>query len=200
MRFRMGRKRVLARPGDVVVVPPGMPHGFANAGAEPALVRVNIRPALRMEQLFETAVGLAEQGRTMMKGIPRPLDLGLFTRSSSTRCRLRSCRSGSSASRSHRSRGSPSAADARRALLFRERAAGMEPLNGAFRSRIAVGTGVFTRLPRRPTLAYGQGPFSKAELPSSAANAVPISSAGVVSGRRSSSVSSGSVRTSPSRR
>ena len=44
-----------------------------------ALVRVEVRPALKMEQLFETAVGLAEQGRTMLGGIPRPLDLALFT-------------------------------------------------------------------------------------------------------------------------
>jgi mannose-6-phosphate isomerase-like protein (cupin superfamily) len=80
MRFRMRRKRVVAGPGDVVVVPPGVPHDFANVGNEPALVRVDIRPALKMEQLFETAVALAEQGRTMMNGIPRPLDLALFTR------------------------------------------------------------------------------------------------------------------------
>jgi hypothetical protein len=33
-----------------------------------------------MEQLFETAVALAEDGRTMLNGIPRPLDLALFTR------------------------------------------------------------------------------------------------------------------------
>ena len=32
-----------------------------------------------MEQLFETAVGLAEQGRTMLGGIPMFLDLALFT-------------------------------------------------------------------------------------------------------------------------
>ena len=37
-------------------------------------------PALKMEQLFETAVGLAEQGRTMLGGIPRPLDLALFVK------------------------------------------------------------------------------------------------------------------------
>jgi quercetin dioxygenase-like cupin family protein len=80
MRFRMRRRRVGAGPGEVVVVPPGVPHDFANAGDETALVRVDIRPALKMEQLFETAVGLAEDGRTMMKGIPRPLDLALFTR------------------------------------------------------------------------------------------------------------------------
>jgi quercetin dioxygenase-like cupin family protein len=80
MRFRLRRKRVVAGPGEVVVVPPGVPHDFANVGDEPALVRVDIRPALKMEQLFETAVALAEQGRTMMNGIPRPLDLALFTR------------------------------------------------------------------------------------------------------------------------
>jgi hypothetical protein len=33
-----------------------------------------------MERLFETAVALAEQGRTMLGGIPRPLDLALFVR------------------------------------------------------------------------------------------------------------------------
>jgi mannose-6-phosphate isomerase-like protein (cupin superfamily) len=80
MRFRMRRKRILAGPGAAVVVPPGVPHDFANVGGKTALVRVDIRPALKMEQLFETAVALAEQGRTMMNGIPRPLDLALFTR------------------------------------------------------------------------------------------------------------------------
>lgn len=78
MRFRMGRKRVVAGPGEVVVVPPGQKHDFANAGDEDALVRVEVQPALRMVELFETAVGLAQDGRTMMGGIPRPLDLALF--------------------------------------------------------------------------------------------------------------------------
>ena len=78
MRFRMGHKRVVAGPGEVVVVPPGQKHDFANAGNEDALVRVEVQPALRMEELFETAVGLAQEGRTMMGGIPRPLDLALF--------------------------------------------------------------------------------------------------------------------------
>jgi mannose-6-phosphate isomerase-like protein (cupin superfamily) len=80
MRFRMRRKSVVAGPGEVVIVPPGVPHDFANVGDGPALVRVDIRPALKMEKLFETAVSLAEQGRTMLNGIPRPLDLALFTR------------------------------------------------------------------------------------------------------------------------
>jgi mannose-6-phosphate isomerase-like protein (cupin superfamily) len=79
MRFKMGRERVIAGPGDVVVVPPGQKHDFMNVGDGDALVRVEVRPALRMEILFETAVGLAEQGRTFLGGIPRPLDLALFT-------------------------------------------------------------------------------------------------------------------------
>ena len=79
MRFRMGRKRVVAGPGEVVVVPPGQKHDFANVGDGDALVRVEVRPALKMEQLFETAVGLAEQGRTFLGGVPKPLDLALFT-------------------------------------------------------------------------------------------------------------------------
>jgi quercetin dioxygenase-like cupin family protein len=78
MRFRMGREKIVAGPGEVVVVPPGVKHDFANAGDEDALVRVEVRPALKMERLFETAVGLAEEGRTMLGGIPKPLDLALF--------------------------------------------------------------------------------------------------------------------------
>jgi quercetin dioxygenase-like cupin family protein len=80
MRFRIRREKVFAGPGDVVVVPPGVPHDFANAGDEEALVRVEVRPALDIEYLFETAVALAEEGRTMLNGIPRPLELALFSR------------------------------------------------------------------------------------------------------------------------
>jgi quercetin dioxygenase-like cupin family protein len=80
MRFRMGRARIVAGPGEVVVVPPGVAHDFANAGDTDAVVRVEVRPALAMERLFETAVGLAEQGRTMRSGVPKPLDLALFVR------------------------------------------------------------------------------------------------------------------------
>jgi len=78
MHFRMGRKKVIAKAGDVVVVPPGVRHKFANAGDEEARVRVEVRPALRMENLLETAVALAEEGRTTRKGMPKPLDLALF--------------------------------------------------------------------------------------------------------------------------
>jgi mannose-6-phosphate isomerase-like protein (cupin superfamily) len=80
MRFRMGRKKVTAERGDVVVVPPGVRHKFENAGGEAAQARVEVRPALRMEELFETTVALAKEGRTTRKGLPKPLDLALFVR------------------------------------------------------------------------------------------------------------------------
>jgi mannose-6-phosphate isomerase-like protein (cupin superfamily) len=80
MRFRLRRKQIFAGPGDVVVVPAGVPHDFANAGDGEALLRVEVRPALKREQLFETAVALTEEGRTMRNGIPKPLELALFTR------------------------------------------------------------------------------------------------------------------------
>jgi len=80
MRFRKGLRTVIAEPGDTVVVPPGAYHQFANAGDEPAVVRVQVEPTLRMEQLYETAVALAREGRTLPSGMPKPLDLALFMR------------------------------------------------------------------------------------------------------------------------
>lgn len=78
MRFRRRGRTVIARPGDVVVVPSGVRHKFQNGGDEEAQVRVEVRPALRMEQLLQTSVALAEEGRTNTKGMPKPLDLALF--------------------------------------------------------------------------------------------------------------------------
>jgi quercetin dioxygenase-like cupin family protein len=80
MRFRKGLRAVTAGPGDLVVVEPGTYHRFANAGDEPAIVRVRVTPALRMEELFETVAALAAEGRTLPSGMPKPLDLALFMR------------------------------------------------------------------------------------------------------------------------
>lgn len=80
VKFRKGLRRIKARPGDTVVVPPGTVHRFENVGNEPAHVRVEIRPALRMEELFEATVALAREGRTTSTGMPRPFDLALFMR------------------------------------------------------------------------------------------------------------------------
>ena len=80
MRFKLGRHTIEAGPGDVVTVPPGAAHKFTNAGGQIARAEVEVRPALEMEQLLETAVRLAEDGRTLRSGMPRPLALAQFTR------------------------------------------------------------------------------------------------------------------------
>lgn len=80
MKFKLGFRTIIAGPGDTVVVPAGKRHRFSNAGTDDAHVRVEVRPALRMEELFETTVALAEEGRVLGSGMPRPLELALFVR------------------------------------------------------------------------------------------------------------------------
>ena len=78
MKFQCGVRTITARPGDTVVVPRGKVHRFANDGDTTARLRVEVRPALEMEELFETTVALAEAGRTFKSGLPKPIDLALF--------------------------------------------------------------------------------------------------------------------------
>ena len=73
MRFRVGLRTRLAEPGDVVEVAPGVMHGFANAGDEEARVRVEVRPALAMEEMFAEVVAMARAGRMTRRGLPRNL-------------------------------------------------------------------------------------------------------------------------------
>jgi mannose-6-phosphate isomerase-like protein (cupin superfamily) len=81
MRFRLGWRSVVAGPGDVVEVAPGVTHGFANAGDGEARVRVEVRPALGMEEMFADVVAMAEAGRMTRRGMPRNLlDLALLAR------------------------------------------------------------------------------------------------------------------------
>ena len=55
MRFRLGWRRILATPGDTIAIPAGVAHWFGNAGSGVVHARVEVRPALRMEELFATA-------------------------------------------------------------------------------------------------------------------------------------------------
>src|SRR5436190_10418500 len=81
MRFRVGLRTVVAAPGEVVEVAPGVMHGFANHGDDEARVRVEVRPALQMEEMFADVVAMAEAGRMSPRGLPRNLlDLAVLAR------------------------------------------------------------------------------------------------------------------------
>ena len=78
--FRLGREELEATAGDVVVVEPGTPHKFWNAGEEEARFVVEVRPALEFEALIETMFGLASDGKTNRRGMPNPLHLAVIAR------------------------------------------------------------------------------------------------------------------------
>lgn len=59
VRFRLGRRTILAGPGDTLTVPSGAAHWFGNCGTSVARLRVEVRPALRMEELLEATVDRA---------------------------------------------------------------------------------------------------------------------------------------------
>ena len=62
MRFRLGRRRIVGRPGDTILIPPGRPHWFGADGPDGAQARVEVRPALRMQELFEETERSAQGG------------------------------------------------------------------------------------------------------------------------------------------
>jgi mannose-6-phosphate isomerase-like protein (cupin superfamily) len=65
----------VADPGDVVEIPPGIPHRFWNAGICEAKILIDIRPAKRYEGLVRNMIGLAQDGKTDATGMPNLLQL-----------------------------------------------------------------------------------------------------------------------------
>jgi mannose-6-phosphate isomerase-like protein (cupin superfamily) len=76
--FKLGRKKLVAGPGQRVTVPAGTPHKFWNAGDDTAHFVCEIRPALQFESLIETMFALAGDGKTNRKGMPNPLRLAVI--------------------------------------------------------------------------------------------------------------------------
>jgi len=78
--FRIERGAVTLRIGDSEerleagakrTVPPGTPHAWRQTGRSEAHVVVRLTPALRSEDFFETFCGLARDGKSNKKGLPR---------------------------------------------------------------------------------------------------------------------------------
>ena len=78
MKFRLGLRTIVAHAGDSVTVPAGRVHKFSNAGDGPARARVEVVPALDMQELLTTTAELANEGKVLRSGMPKPLHLALF--------------------------------------------------------------------------------------------------------------------------
>ena len=78
--MKLGRKKIEAGPDEVVLVEPGTPHKFWNAGDEELHFVTVVRPALQFERLLETMFALAADGKTNRKGMPNPLRLAVIAK------------------------------------------------------------------------------------------------------------------------
>ena len=78
--MKLGRRTLEAGPDDIVVVEPGTPHKFWNAGEDELHFVAVVKPALQFERLLETMFGLAVDGKTNRKGMPNPLRLALIAK------------------------------------------------------------------------------------------------------------------------
>lgn len=80
VRFHRDGVDAIAAPGEVVEVRPGMVHDWWNVGEDEAHVLLEIRPAARFELMIQNLFGLANDGKTNARGVPRLLPLSLFAR------------------------------------------------------------------------------------------------------------------------
>jgi quercetin dioxygenase-like cupin family protein len=80
VRFHLDGRDEVAGPGQEVVVPPGAVHDWWNVGEDEAHVLVDIRPAERFELMIQNLYGLANDGKTNARGVPKLLPLALFAR------------------------------------------------------------------------------------------------------------------------
>src|SRR5438067_8364136 len=63
LRFRVGGRTIVAAAGETVRVRPRTAHWFGNPGPWPAHALVEVRPALRMEELLEASSMLGTSSR-----------------------------------------------------------------------------------------------------------------------------------------
>lgn len=80
LEMKLRKQTIVARAGDVILVPAGTPHRFENVGEEAASFTCEVRPALGFESLLATMFALANDGKTNRKGMPNPLRLAVIAR------------------------------------------------------------------------------------------------------------------------
>ncbi len=62
-RVRTGRKEQVLGPGQTVVIPAGMAHSLQREGEEFLHFRLQMRPPMKTETMFETVIGLHRDGK-----------------------------------------------------------------------------------------------------------------------------------------
>jgi len=68
-------------PGEGASIPVGMPHAWWNAGEEEGVAIVELRPAMKADEFFESFFGLAQDGKVSPKtGLPNLLWMALILR------------------------------------------------------------------------------------------------------------------------
>ena len=75
LQFRIGRRTVVARPGETITVPAGTAHWFGNCGTDVAQARVEVEPALRTEELLAATEAMSRAGHLSGTRLPRLTDL-----------------------------------------------------------------------------------------------------------------------------
>lgn len=73
VQFRVGRRKVVAGPGDELVVPAGTKHAFKNIGDAEASFRAELRPGTGAEAFFEETAAAAREGLYNKRGLPTSL-------------------------------------------------------------------------------------------------------------------------------
>jgi quercetin dioxygenase-like cupin family protein len=71
-RFRLGAEELEAGPGETVVAPPGTPHLAWNPTDGEVRLRIEMRPALRWEELVERLCA-GESPAALLREFPREL-------------------------------------------------------------------------------------------------------------------------------
>jgi mannose-6-phosphate isomerase-like protein (cupin superfamily) len=62
-RVQMGREEQIVGAGEAVVIPAGMVHSIRRQGEEFLHFRLQMRPAMKIETMFETLIGLHHDGK-----------------------------------------------------------------------------------------------------------------------------------------
>ena len=76
--MRLKGQELIAPLNKRIVIPPGTPHDWWNAGDEEAQVMVEVRPGDRFLETIANLFGFAQDGKTNKKGMPNLLQLVLF--------------------------------------------------------------------------------------------------------------------------